>query len=60
MGKLAGVLRAYEKTVKKPAKYKVVNAYAICYKLKKDYGWASHDKWQRCVNNIKKKSSRVK
>jgi hypothetical protein len=53
MGKLAGVLRAYEKTVKKPAKYKGVNAYAICYKMKRDYGWKSHDKWQRCVDKIK-------
>ena len=41
-------------------RYKVVNAYAICYKLKRDYGWNSHDKWQRCVNKIKNKSSRRK
>jgi hypothetical protein len=43
-----------------PTKYKVVNAYAICHKMKRDYGWTSHNKWQRCVNKIKKKSSRRK
>jgi hypothetical protein len=50
----------YYKYLYMPTKRKVVNAYAICYKLKKDYGWTSHDKWERCVNKIKKKSSRGK
>jgi len=36
------------------------NPYAICHIMKKQYGWTSHDKWQRCVNKIKKKSSRGK
>ena len=39
-----------------PTKYKVVNAYAICHKMKRDYGWISHNKWQRCVDKIKGKS----
>jgi hypothetical protein len=38
-----------------PTKRKVVNAYAVCYKMKKTYGWKSHDKWQRCVDKIKKR-----
>jgi|GEM_PF-6708513 len=41
-------------------RYKVVNAYAICYKMKRDYGWTSHNKWQRCVDGIKGKSKRRK
>jgi hypothetical protein len=27
-------------------KYKVVNPYAVCHIMKKQYGWTSHKKWQ--------------
>ena len=37
-------------------RYKVVNPYAVCYKMKRDYGWKSHDKWQWRVDKIKAKS----
>jgi hypothetical protein len=30
-------------------KYKVVNPYAVCHSMKKQYGWTSQKKWQRCV-----------
>jgi hypothetical protein len=39
-------------------RYKVVNPYAICHKMKKNYGWTGHDKWQRCVDKIKAKSKK--
>ncbi|HEY9407287.1 MAG TPA: hypothetical protein VIP53_07565, partial [Nitrososphaera sp.] len=39
-------------------RYKVVNPYAICHKMKKQYGWGSHEKWQRCVDGIKKTNKR--
>jgi hypothetical protein len=39
-------------------RYKVVNPYAVCHKMKKNYGWTGHNKWQRCVDKIKAKSGR--
>jgi hypothetical protein len=36
----------------KREKYKVVNPYAVCHIMKREYGWTSHKKWQRCVQRI--------